>query len=53
MFLTLLSNQTAPPAGNIIWLKVSGTWKQATPFIKVGGTWKQATIFIKDAGVWK
>ena len=39
--------------GNIIWLKVSGTWKQATPFIKVAGTWKQATPSIKISGVWK
>lgn len=53
MLTTLLRGAPAPPAGNIIWLKVSGTWKQATPFIKVAGTWKQANPGIKISGTWK
>lgn len=41
------------PAATIVWLKVAGTWKQATPFIKIAGVWKQATPFIKISGTWK
>lgn len=39
--------------GTLIWIKVSGIWKQATPYIKIAGTWKQATTFIKVSGTWK
>ena len=39
--------------GTIVWIKVSGVWKQAIPWIKVGGVWKQATPMIKIGGVWK
>ena len=54
MLLTLLRNTGgSPPATTIMWLKVSGTWKQATPFIKVSGVWKQATPNIKISGTWK
>lgn len=40
-------------SGTIIWIKVSGVWKQATSFIKVGGVWKQAIPFTKNNGIWK
>jgi hypothetical protein len=40
-------------ANTIAWLKVAGTWKQATVYIKVAGVWKTATPNIKVAGVWK
>jgi hypothetical protein len=54
MLLTLLRPQGAPPAPVVtVWLKVSGNWKQAAPFIKLSGTWKQATPNIKVAGIWK
>jgi hypothetical protein len=54
MLLTLLGPQgAAPPATKTIWIKVSGVWKQATPFIKVSGVWKQSTPFIKISGIWK
>lgn len=39
--------------GTIVWIKVSGVWRQATSFIKVSGTWKQATPFIKVSGTWR
>ena len=37
----------------IVWLKVSGVWKQTTPFIKISGVWKEATPFIKIGGSWR
>ena len=37
----------------IVWLKVSGVWKQTTPYIKVGGIWKEATPYIKIGGTWR
>jgi hypothetical protein len=43
----------APVSGTIVWIKVSGVWKQATPFIKVSGVWKQSTPYIKVSGTWK
>lgn len=42
-----------PPTSSLLWIKISGLWKQATCWIKVAGTWKQATPFIKVSGVWK
>ena len=53
MFLTLLSNQSAPTTNTIVWLKVAGVWKQTTVFLKVTGTWKTTTPKIKVAGTWK
>lgn len=41
------------PNYTIVWIKVSGTWRQATPYIKVNGVWKQATPKIKVGGIWK
>lgn len=35
------------------WLRQSGVWSRATPFINVGGTWKRATPKIRVGGVWK
>lgn len=43
----------AAPAGVKVWIKVSGTWKLATPYTRVGGIWKITTPYIKIAGVWK
>ena len=44
----------AAPAllGATIYLKVSGTWKQATLYCK-GGTWKNALAKFKAGGTWK
>jgi hypothetical protein len=53
MLLTLLQSSGSPPANTIAWLKVAGTWKQATVFIKVAGVWKQAEPKIKISGVWR
>jgi hypothetical protein len=41
------------PVNSIMWIKISGVWKQTTPFIKVSGVWKQATPYIKNGGIWK
>lgn len=40
--------------GSNVWIKDSGTWKQADAvYVKDGGTWKAATtVFIKDSGSW-
>jgi len=51
--LTLLSSQGAPAPSNTFWIKISGTWKQATTWIKVSGVWKTATPNIKVSGVWE
>jgi len=40
------------PAGNQMWIKVSGIWKQATMFIKVAGVWKLSSPKIKVSGTW-
>lgn len=42
-----------PPAGNQFWIKIAGTWKQATLWLKVAGVWKQATPKTKVAGTWQ
>lgn len=42
----------APPS-NKFWIKISGTWKEATLWLKVAGVWKQATPKTKVAGIWK
>lgn len=41
--------------GSNVWLKDSGTWKQAdTVYIKDAGVWKAATnVYIKDSNSWK
>lgn len=37
----------------LVWIKVSGVWKLATPYIKVAGVWKQATPYVKVSGTWR
>ena len=44
---------SAPGTGSVIWIKVAGVWKQASPYIKVAGVWKPATGYVKVAGAWK
>jgi hypothetical protein len=39
--------------GNKIWIKVAGTWKQATTYIKIAGVWKTATPKTKVSGTWR
>ena len=34
-------------------VKVAGSWKQATAYIKIGGVWKQASPKINISGTWK
>lgn len=51
MLLTLFAPTGAPTVQ--AWVKVGGTWRQATPFVKVAGTWTQATPRVKVAGTWK
>lgn len=36
-----------------VWLKISGVWKLAVPYINVAGVWKLAVPYIKSGGVWK
>lgn len=44
---------TAPALlGSTVYLKVGGTWKQATLYRK-GGTWKNALAEFKAGGIWK
>lgn len=44
---------TAPDAdGDVLYLKVGGTWKQTTQYRK-GGTWKNALAKFKTGGAWK
>jgi hypothetical protein len=40
-------------AGNIMWIKIAGVWKDAITWIKVGGVWKTANPKIKISGVWR
>jgi hypothetical protein len=42
----------APPSVQA-WIKVAGTWREATPFVRVAGTWQQATPSMKIAGTWQ
>lgn len=46
---------TAPDAdGNVLYLNVGGTWKQASSvYVKVSGAWKDALAKIKSEGAWK
>jgi hypothetical protein len=53
MLLTLLSPSGPPPLNTVVWLKVSGVWKQTTVWLKVAGVWKTCTPYIKVSGVWK
>jgi hypothetical protein len=53
VLLTLFAPQSTPPAAVQAWVKVAGTWRQATPFVRVAGTWRQATPSVKVAGVWE
>jgi hypothetical protein len=50
MLLTLLSNQGSK---NKLWIKISGTWREAITWIKISGIWKQADPKIKIAGTWR
>ena len=46
----------AAPAllGPTVYIKVGGTWKQATSvYIRVSGAWKDAQLKIKTGGAWK
>ena len=52
MFLTILSNQGAPPAGTLAYIKVSGVWQLAEVYIKDAGVWKLATPFTRQSGTW-
>ena len=46
---------TAPALlGPTVYIKVGGTWKQATSvYIRVSGAWKDAPVKIKVGGSWK
>ena len=45
---------TEPSTGNKVFIKSSGTWKQAQKiYVKVGGTWKEVSkVFKKVNGAW-
>lgn len=45
---------TAPAlAGNTVWVKVGGAWKEGQVKIRVDGVWKDAMTKIKAGGAWK
>jgi hypothetical protein len=45
---------TPPPSSStVVWIRVSGVWKQAIALIRVSGVWKQATPFVRAAGAWR
>lgn len=35
-----------------MWVKVSGVWHRAVPYLKVAGIWRTVSVFIKDGGIW-
>lgn len=53
MLLTLLRGPLAAPSGTIVWLNVSGVWKQVTGWTNVAGVWKQSNGKINVTGTWK
>lgn len=46
-------NPSTSSPSSIMWIKVGGVWKTATPWINVGGVWKQSSPFIKNSGTWR
>lgn len=38
---------------NVVWVRVSGVWKQAVPYVKHNGVWKEATAMVRHNGVWR
>ena len=38
---------------NAVWVRVSGVWKQAVPYVKHNGTWKEATAMVRHNGSWR
>lgn len=34
-------------------IRVSGAWKEATPYVRVNGAWKEATTYMRVNGAWK
>lgn len=40
--------------GPTVYIKVGGTWKQATAvYVKISGAWKEGQLKIKTGGAWK
>jgi len=36
-----------------IWVRVSGVWRQAVPYVKVSGAWQVSKPKFNDADTWK
>lgn len=51
MLLTLLRN-AGPSVATQPWIKVGGTWRQATVWLNIMGVWKVATSYVK-VGTWR
>jgi hypothetical protein len=51
--LPIVASAPAPAPSNKLWIKISGTWREAITWIKISGIWKQATPKTKVAGVWQ
>lgn len=51
----ILKTFTAPALlGPTVYVKVGGTWKQASKvYVKSSGTWKEGQLTIKTGGAWK
>jgi hypothetical protein len=52
LFGMLLGDGAPPVVGTQAWIKVAGTWRQATVWINVGGVWKTTTAYVK-VGTWR
>lgn len=48
-----LGTPTVFSGTTILYVRVNGVWKAATPFVRVNGAWKAATPYTKVNGVWK
>lgn len=47
---------TTPPVQILdskIWVRVSGVWRQAVPYVKVSGAWQVSKPKFNDADTWK
>jgi hypothetical protein len=51
--LTPLRQRRTSASSRRLHQNVSGTWKEAKPFVNVGGTWKEAAVWQNVGGTWK
>lgn len=53
-FARVKINMTPTPVGELSYVKVDGTWRQAEKiYVKIDGLWKEAeTVYVKKDGLW-